>query len=656
MTTYTSVNAADFITHDLGVNVGLDRTGTAYTNTSAVGSAMSYLGLDNMRATISTIEPAALATLAGQGFHFDIERDPQWISDAQFQSRIDALQSAHPGSIIAIEGMNEIDGWTTVSAAKTEQTALSNMVHSDPLLANVQLYNFTLGQIDNPAGYQAIGDMSAYAVAQPTHVYFGGGQPLGALEVGLSDAKYVVPNGPNVVTEIGASTSSTVSWGVDQATQAKQILNAVMDGARTNTTMYLYELVDNNATGTTGLNPHWGLFNSDWTPKPAATALHNLTTILTAGADPNAAPDSFSYTLSGLPWKGEAVMGSGYSMVFEKSATVHDIAVWAEPQVWNDATHSAVAAPTNAVTVSLGSTYASVDVYDPLVGTSPIQHLTSVSSVTVNVSDHPLVIEVNSGSASGGGSAPSAPATPTAPAAPSVPDLTAAADTGSSSTDNWTKDNTPTFAGTAVAGSTVNLYDGSTLVGSGTADSSGNWSVTTSTLADGSHTITATDTTANGTSTASAGLGVTIDTHAPSAPTTPDMTTASDNGTSSTDNVTTLTTPTFTGSVTSAPNAVVALYDAGRLGDGGQFGELVDHQQGAGGREPRHHRDRDRRGRQRQRRFGIPRRHHRLGRSSDRDGRDAQWCVGERRAYRRGRARYDQREKRKRYDHRRSGR
>ena len=69
-------------------------------------------------------------------------------------------------------------------------------------------------------------------------------------------------------------------------------------------------------------------------------------------------------------------------------------------------------------------------------------------------------------------------------------DLTAASDSGSSSTDNITSVTTPTFTGTAEAGSTVTIFDGTTAVGSGTAVS-GNYSITTSTLGQGSHTITA---------------------------------------------------------------------------------------------------------------------------------------------------------------------
>jgi hypothetical protein len=105
----------------------------------------------------------------------------------------------------------------------------------------------------------------------------------------------------------------------------------------------------------------------------------------------------------------------------------------------------------------------------------------------------------------------------TAPVAPSTPDLHAGSDSGSSSSDDLTNDNTPTLIGTAESGSTVTLYDtnGTTVLGTTTA-TGGNWSITASTLAVGSHTLTAKATDAAGNvSSASAGLSVEIDTTAP---------------------------------------------------------------------------------------------------------------------------------------------
>jgi hypothetical protein len=138
----------------------------------------------------------------------------------------------------------------------------------------------------------------------------------------------------------------------------------------------------------------------------------------------------------------------------------------------------------------------------------------------------------------------------TAPGAPSTPDLVPASDSGDSNTDNLTKVTTPTFTGTAEAGATVKIYAGGVELGSGSATGSV-YLIQASALAAGLHVITATATDAFGNvSGSSASLNVTIDTSVP-APSAPDLAAGSDSGSSSTDDLTKFTTPTFTGTADS---------------------------------------------------------------------------------------------------------
>ena len=81
--------------------------------------------------------------------------------------------------------------------------------------------------------------------------------------------------------------------------------------------------------------------------------------------------------------------------------------------------------------------------------------------------------------------------------------------------DHITNATTLTVSGTAVANSTVTVYDRSSELGTTTADGSGNWGYTTGTLSNGSHSFTATDTVSGSTSGASTAFSVTIDTVAP---------------------------------------------------------------------------------------------------------------------------------------------
>ncbi|WP_225187531.1 Ig-like domain-containing protein [Bradyrhizobium sp. IC3195] len=138
-------------------------------------------------------------------------------------------------------------------------------------------------------------------------------------------------------------------------------------------------------------------------------------------------------------------------------------------------------------------------------GTSP--------TYTGNVNDGAALAAVlntsaNSDSASG------SPAAPTAPVIGSF-----SSDSGVAG-DKITNDNSIELKGTAAAGSTVKIYDGTTQIGSTTADSGGSWDYITKVLTDAKHTLTATATSSSGqTSVASSALAITIDTKAPTAPT-----------------------------------------------------------------------------------------------------------------------------------------
>ncbi|WP_416392125.1 Ig-like domain-containing protein [Alloalcanivorax xenomutans] len=109
--------------------------------------------------------------------------------------------------------------------------------------------------------------------------------------------------------------------------------------------------------------------------------------------------------------------------------------------------------------------------------------------------------------------------------APEAPAITEAQDDVEPGTDpilsgGSTNDTTPTLAGTAEAGSTVEVFQDGVSLGTVAADADGNWSFTPSTeLGEGSYSFTATATDAAGnTSDPSTAFEVTVDTTAPEAP------------------------------------------------------------------------------------------------------------------------------------------
>ena len=114
---------------------------------------------------------------------------------------------------------------------------------------------------------------------------------------------------------------------------------------------------------------------------------------------------------------------------------------------------------------------------------------------------------------------------------PPVATILLVSDTGASASDGIT--NNVALKGTAEANSVVILKDGVTTLGTTTADTSGNWTLTPTGLADGAHSFTVSQTDVAG-NTGAANLGIMLDTVAPL----PTIALVTDSGASASDNIT----------------------------------------------------------------------------------------------------------------------
>jgi hypothetical protein len=383
-----SLESASQFIDAIGVNIHLDQEG-GYT-AAAISADMSYLGLDAAR----NAAPGPLAgkqtltdyaALAADGLSFDVITGGPIAATI---ANLNALVTAHPGSIAAIEGPNEINnypfsynGLAGTAAAASYQQALRQAVRADPLLSSVPVLNFT-GSPYTPAA----------ADGANAHVYpLAGAQPAESLATAYGKLQAVQPGLPVYFTEAGySSLPGRFGWeGVDATTQAKLTLNLVMDAARLGVaSTYLYDLIDDGPDPAGDvLADHFGLFTASGVAKPAAVALHNLTMIL---ADPGVAGTSFSptplnYSITGLP-------ANAYSLLVEKSSGVYDLIVWAEPTIWSTQTASAVAAAPTSVTIDLGAAFAQVETFDPLAASTPLTTAANTETVSIALTDHPIII------------------------------------------------------------------------------------------------------------------------------------------------------------------------------------------------------------------------------------------------------------------------
>ncbi|MFF0918778.1 calcium-binding protein [Rhizobium leguminosarum] len=384
------------IIRSFGIDTHIDYTDGKYSNVGEVVKALNYLGLDTVRdhAPNSASDPNGQTHLgdaaeAGVQFVFSAQRE---VDPATVAQRLHSFVQAHPGSVVGIEGPNEVNNWPVSyhglsgqAAAVAYQKDLSADVNADPLLKNIPVLGFTGYTVASASDYTTI------------HTYAkDGDQPYSWLSRESGVQRAADPGKPLAITETGYHTSLTADtnggWeGVSEATQAKLLLNTLVDGAALGSKQtFIYELLDaySDPQGT-NQEKHFGLFHLDYSAKPAATAIHNLTEIL---ADDGAAKASFSagtlnYSIDGLP-------SSARSLLTEKSDGSYQIIVWNEPDIWSQSSDTAIQATTTAVKVNLGASFGSVKVFDPVTGTTAVKSLSNVSSLTLDVVDHPVIIEV----------------------------------------------------------------------------------------------------------------------------------------------------------------------------------------------------------------------------------------------------------------------
>ncbi|HMA52727.1 MAG TPA: DUF4214 domain-containing protein [Magnetospirillaceae bacterium] len=397
----------------------MDFSGTSYGNVTTVENAIKYLGVKSLRDS-----PNSTADLGGNGLWQQVANATGAKFDAYLgEGSVATMQSglanavtlAKQGILNFIEGGNEEDqSYATSQGNSLSQTAayqqtVNNTAHS--LGLKTINMSFGTGWSKATGDYGTVGNLASVTDYANDHVYFGSGNaPLSTLQALNSDAN-LAANGKSVInSEMGWYTtgSTTDSSAVSPTVQAKYMLDGLMDAYQAgNAKTYLYELLDQHANSS-NTEYNFGLFNADGTAKPAATALHNLTSLL-ADNGANATgftPGSLSYSLSGT-------ISTDHSMLMEKSDGTYWLTIWNEARLSGPNSPTDISVGNHSVTLNLASSAGAVTVYDPMSGTSAVQSAANAQTVSISVPDHPILVEI-SGASGTAAAAPTVPAVPTA--------------------------------------------------------------------------------------------------------------------------------------------------------------------------------------------------------------------------------------------------
>ena len=413
----TAIPAAAFL-GSIGANSAVSSRGETLSSTI---NAANYIGLGWIRSgyegNVSIADLVFLHRQTGVRFSYGLLSSgtdiPRLLDGARQLAAVDAL--------LAFEGPNEPNNWgvtyqgavggghapSWLAVAKLQQ-ALYTAVKNDSALKKYPVWSLSENgaETDNvglqfltiPAGTNGLmPDGTRYADAANAHNYiyhpnspglddnktWNAADPTPACKVdglygnygstwghhypGYSTAALVTL--PRVTTETGGAIGGVITEDIHALNLMSMYLDQFKRGWSDTAVYLLRDRSDEEG------NQQYGFFKPDYTPRKAAVYLHNLTTVL-ADRGSLKTPGKLNYAIPNEP-------ATVHDLLLQKSNGTIELIVWNE-QV----------SGTSHVTVHLGRAYPSVKVYDPTVGTAPIQTLQHAASLPLVLSNHPVVIEI----------------------------------------------------------------------------------------------------------------------------------------------------------------------------------------------------------------------------------------------------------------------
>ncbi len=357
----------------LGINVHMSYTDGLYSQPQQVLADLNYIGIRNVRDGVLVVGGdipdrqglAAQEYLAENGIRFNFITNGNTSFEGFTTPGLTHFATAHPGSILSIEGPNEINNWPITGPGTNQQNAVAyqselyQFVHSTPSLSSIPVLYFTGGD------KVPVSSLAAEADQLNGHPYAQAGQqPYSWLSGTYSSSFTGSGSYPEAMTETGYSTAEQGNYnGVDEATQASLILNNLFDAALIGSThTYLYQLLeaypDYASNGDTG----YGIFHyTDGSPKLAAVALHNLN--VSIPKDETSSPQSVSGVVTGLS------ATTGHVLALTASDGLIYLALWDEQNIWNPNTQTSVHPSGSIISVSIPGNW-TVSSLDPLTGLS----------------------------------------------------------------------------------------------------------------------------------------------------------------------------------------------------------------------------------------------------------------------------------------------
>lgn len=396
---------ADAFVETIGVNVHLNYLDTAYGNyTGIIKPKLQELGVRYIRdggyqdlTFFNKLKE--LGTLGIKSFLYFNGNPP-----AQVVSTAKTLQ----GALAAVEGPNESDipffefsynGQGFPEGTRAYQNALFTAINSDPATASVPVLMPSMGHGE---AAQRLGSLEGSGDIGNMHSYTNlGNPPTNSIEdYFIYHARTIAgPTKPLMATEMGYHTYIGDNLGISESVSAKYIPRLLLEYFNADIKRaFLYELIEQQPERNTDRESYYGLLRSNGSPKPAYTAVKNLIYLLKQ-------PGAASFTLGSLDYTLSGNTTDVHHALFQKSAGSglpprFFLVLWQEVKSWDNTNKRDINVPNRKLTLTLNTPISQASFFLPISSTAslldvkPTTGTTRITSIPIEVPDHPMVIRL----------------------------------------------------------------------------------------------------------------------------------------------------------------------------------------------------------------------------------------------------------------------
>jgi hypothetical protein len=386
--------SADAFVESVGVNIHLHNRDTPYSNFPRVQQALTDLGVRHVRDGLIDTAWKEYYDRHNQLGRSGIKGTFITSPDQNEQLLLDYPRRMKD-SFEAYEAPNEYDQWhdehwsTTLTSFLVK---LSGGVKSDAATSRFPVIGPSLTR---PDSFAKLRGLCSFDYAN-LHNYFAGRNPgtlgwgsngYGSIPWSLANANTVCPGKPVITTETGYQTATTLKQGIPEEVAAKYVprvfLEQWLHGIQRT---YLYELIDLPSARSEG-DSAFGLLRSDYSPKPAYTALMNLLRLL---ADPG---PSFAGGELGFKLTGD--FSSVHHLLLQKRNGAFYLALWVEEPGYDIDSKKATSVPAHHVVVQNDKDLGMTQHWFDKSGVMQSKSLAMGSTHDVEVSDSVTVLEMD---------------------------------------------------------------------------------------------------------------------------------------------------------------------------------------------------------------------------------------------------------------------